>query len=143
MCMGGVLKMWQSTSGSTFEECGRLIFGRNLQEAFELTTIGKKHLFLVIGGYDSKIHCYTCLRTPYQPAEKDLHKHFTYKFSLTGHKDSVKDFSFTKQYFEFPNEIQYLASCSQDHNIRLWKLQPLSNVQSKTEAEGDQIEQTI
>jgi WD40 repeat protein len=31
--------------------------------------------------------------------------------------------------------VQYLASCSQDNNIRLWKIQPLENIQKEIEVD--------
>ena len=85
-----------------------------------IATIGKKHLLLVVGGYDSNVHCYTTLR-----GSGD----FQYKFSLTGHLNSIKDFSFTSHKFKLTDETQYLSTCSQDKYIRLWKIQPLSNIQ--------------
>lgn len=111
--------MW-SQKDDRFEKVGEILFGKNLQEAMQITTIGKKHLLLVVGGYDSNIHCYTCLR-----GSGD----FVYKFSLTGHLNSIKDFSFTSQKFVLPDDTFYLATCSQDNYIRLWKLQPLANIQ--------------
>jgi hypothetical protein len=53
--------MWMK-NGETFEQKGEILFGKNLQEAMSLATIGKKHLLLVVGGYDSNVHCYTTLR---------------------------------------------------------------------------------
>lgn len=116
-----------------------------MQEAFELSPIGKKHLLLVVGGYDSKIHCYTSLRAPFQAKENvNVDGLFSYKFSLTGHMNSLKDFSFSSAKFELPQEVQFLASASQDQNIRLWKIQPLSNVQSEiSDAKVDDIEEDI
>ena len=119
MSLDGDLKMWLLKDES-FSKVGILIFGKNLQESFGLTPIGDGHLLLVVGGYDSNIHCYTCLRNP--PVDQDHHKFFDYKFSLTGHMDSIKDFAFTKRNFEIANDIQLLASCSQDKYIRLWKI---------------------
>lgn len=75
---------------------------------------------------------YTCLRNVENPNVK---KFFNYKFSLTGHLDSIKDFAFTSSNFTFENEVQYLASCSQDNNIRLWKIQPLENIQKEIEVD--------
>jgi len=86
-----------------------------------LTCVGKKYLMLVVGGYDSKIHCYTCKRWT-EGQEVDATHHFTYKFSLGGHMDSIKDFAFTWPDLEFASGLQYLASGSQDKNIRIWKL---------------------
>ena len=91
-----------------------------------MSPIGEKYLLVVVGGYDSNIHCYTCLRNP--PTDQDKYQHFQYKFSLTGHMDSIKDFAFTLRHFEMAGDIQYLASCSQDNYIRLWKIQPLKNI---------------
>jgi len=34
------------------------------------------------------------------------------------------------------NGVQYLASCSQDQKIRLWKIQPLSNVQQEVQTDA-------
>jgi len=113
MCLSGTLKLWQNSTehaDSEFKQSGELLFGKNLQEAFQLTAVGQKYLLLVVGGYDKNVHCYTCLRNAHQKAESP--QLFTYKFSLTGHMNSLKDFSFTAPKYEFDNEIQYLASCS-------------------------------
>lgn len=109
-----------------------------------MTLLGTKHLLMVVGGYDKNIHCYTCEReAPAEPFEC-----FKYEFSLTGHMDSIKCLQFTGRKFAIgsdASEEQYLASCSQDHNIRLWKLLPLDQVKSqlmkvekKEEGEGDE-----
>ena len=66
-----------------------------------LTVVGKKYLMLVVGGYDKNIHVYTCLR---QAQPKDLSKYFQYKFSLTGHIDSLKSFQFTNPRFKLEND---------------------------------------
>jgi len=48
---------------------------------------------------------------------------FKYVFSLTGHLNSLKDFAFTSEVAQFEDpSIQFLASCSQDKYIRLWKI---------------------
>ena len=107
---------------------GQILFGKNLQEALQMTTIGKKYILVVVGGYDSNIHCYTCLRKEHINENHDVKKAFSYKFSLTGHMNSLKDFAFTSPQFSFKSGLQLLASASQDQNIRLWKIQPLSNV---------------
>lgn len=111
MCMGGTLNLWSNT-GSQYEVIGELLFGKNLQEAFQLTALGKEHLLMTVGGYDSKIHCYTCRRPSTLKEKVQPSKYFTYKFSLTGHQNSLKDFSFTAPKIKLPNEVQYLASCS-------------------------------
>jgi hypothetical protein len=36
--------------------------------------------------------------------------------------DSIKDLAFTSKKYELADNVQYLASCSQDHNIRMWKI---------------------
>jgi len=123
MSMDGRLRLFKN--GDQLIHQGTLLFGKNLQEAMEMTLVGKNYLLLIVGGYDKNIHCYTCPIIPTSEPET----HFSYKFSLTGHMDSLKDFSFTYPKVELPNELQLLASCSQDNNIRLWKLQPLKNVQ--------------
>jgi hypothetical protein len=76
----------------------------------ELTPIGSKYLLLVVGGYDSNIHCYTCLRSMHK--QNNPETYFKYKFSLTGHLNSIKDFAFTSPKFNLPDAVQYLASCS-------------------------------
>ena len=61
MCMDGKLVLWaiDSSSTSAFNQKAFLLFGRNLQETTALHNIGKNHLLLLTGGYDSKIHVYT------------------------------------------------------------------------------------
>lgn len=142
MCMGGSLKLWAKRE-TKFEIIGEILFGKNLQEAFDLTLIGQKYLLLVVGGYDRQIHCYTCPRAQHIVAETHkVSKHFTYKFSLTGHMDSLKDFAFTGSHsLQLPNQVQYLASGSQDNNIRIWKLQPFANITNQPDDDLEQIEQ--
>jgi len=60
---------------------------------------------VVLGGYDSKIHVYTIPRIHAQKEQVEL----TYHFSLLGHLNSVKDFSFTSL---LKDKVRYLASCS-------------------------------
>ena len=62
MCMGGTLKLW-AKKGEEYKLSGEILFGKNLQEALEMTPVGKKYLLLVVGGYDRNVHCYTCLRS--------------------------------------------------------------------------------
>jgi hypothetical protein len=68
----------------------------------EMTLIGEKYLLVVVGGYDSKIHCYTCLRNNDQ--QQPIDKYFEYKLSLTGHLNSLKSFAFTYPKFEMDDE---------------------------------------
>jgi len=70
-----------------------------------MTCIGKKYLLMVVGGYDSNIHCYTCLRNGFKEEGSSVSKAFTYKFSLTGHMNSLKDFAFTYPKFKFSNGL--------------------------------------
>lgn len=77
---------------------------------------------MVVGGYDLNIHCYLVPRLPYQ---SEITKTFKYKFSLLGHFNSLRDFDFTPM---LDKEVRYMASSSQDSNIRLWKIQPLENI---------------
>ena len=70
----GTLKLWEvnhseteteaetETESNVVEQTGEILFGKNLQEAFSITYIGLSYLMVAVGGYDSKIHCYTCLR---------------------------------------------------------------------------------
>ena len=131
MCAAGTLKLWEFKKAATeiggnaatkangtvgdFVQTGELLFGKNLQEAFQLTTVGSQHLLLVVGGFDKHVHCYTCLRNQFRAAssETSLHDLFTYKLSLTGHMDSIKDLCFTSHWFAMEDkDVQYLASCS-------------------------------
>ena len=82
--------------------------------------IGSKHLLLLTGGYDSKIHVYSTERGT---QESEL----TYQFSMLGHFNSIKQLAFSPEIgrnSEDPDkrEVHYLASCSQDQNIRIWKV---------------------
>jgi hypothetical protein len=58
MCAAGTLKLWQGTKIENLEYRERMLFGKNLQEAMGLVTIGEKNLMLAIGGYDINIHIY-------------------------------------------------------------------------------------
>ena len=68
------------------------------------------------------IHIYLVPRVGYQAADSPT---FKYKFSLLGHQNALRYFSYTPQ---MANEVTFMASCSQDSYIRLWKIQPLSNI---------------
>jgi hypothetical protein len=104
--MSGTLKLWTlSQTGVKYEQIGQILFGKNLQEAMELTLVGSKYLLLVVGGYDSNIHCYTCLRKEHTPEGTSIDKHLAYKFSLTGHMNSLKDFTFTNPKITFSNNL--------------------------------------
>ena len=108
----------------------QLLFGKNLQEAVNMVEIGEKHLLVVVGGYDLNIHCYIVPRIPYQDGQKT----FKYKFSLLGHFNSLRDFDFTPL---MDQGVRYMASSSQDGNIRLWKLQPLENLSASYGGHAD------
>lgn len=47
-----------------------------------------------------------------------------YKFSMLGHLNSVKDIAIS-EVLANTDQIRYIASASQDNNIRVWKIQPL------------------
>ena len=89
MCTGGVLKLWQGEALQAIEFKEQLLFGKNLQEALGLIQLGEKHLMLAIGGYDINIHIYMIPRMGFQG------KTFKYKFSLLGHQNAIRYFSFT------------------------------------------------
>jgi hypothetical protein len=76
---------------------------------------GERHLMLAIGGYDVNIHIYLIPRMPFQAAGGL----FKYKFSLLGHLNAIRALSFTQTIGE---KVRYMASCSQDSYIRLWKI---------------------
>lgn len=98
MCTDGVLKLWQGDSKETIGFNERLLFGKNLQEALGLIQLGDKHLMLAIGGYDMQIHVYLIPRIPFQSeGEEGKKKTFKYKFSLLGHLNALRYFSFTDQ----------------------------------------------
>lgn len=127
----GTSKLWAGKTladgtSSDFTEKAFLMFGRNLQETVALHGLGSNHILLLSGGYDSQIHVYSTQRGIEQTP-------LTYHFSMLGHFNSIKSLTFSPEIgrnSEDPDkqEIFYLASCSQDHNIRIWKIQPLSNL---------------
>lgn len=49
---------------------------------------------------------------------------FNYKFSMLGHLNSIKDLAVSPK---LANDTTYIASASQDYNIRVWCLKPLLN----------------
>lgn len=120
MCTGGTLKLWQGDSTETIGFKDQLLFGKNLQETMALIPHGEKHLMLAIGGYDMNIHIYLIPRIPFQGG-----KTFKYKFSLLGHANAIRAFAFTQT---IKDNVRFMASCSQDTYIRLWKIQPLENL---------------
>ena len=129
MCKSGVLKLWAGSYDDnqqlSFSLKSELLFGRNLQEVTELKRLGEKDLLLLTGGYDSKIHVYM---TDLGAAPSD----FKYQFSMPGHFNSIKSLAFS---VELNQNAFYLASGSQDNNIRVWKLQPMLNLQNSASEE--------
>lgn len=81
-----------------------------------LIPYGDKHMMLAVGGYDMCIHIYLVPRIHYQG---HITKTFKYKFSLLGHMNAMRAFAFTPSIGE---NVRYMASCSQDSYIRLWKI---------------------
>lgn len=88
-----------------------------------LSELGKDHLLVLVGGYDSKIHVYTI---------KLSSNKLNYRFSMLGHFNSIKALSVSPK---LENEVLYLASGSQDYNIRIWKISPLQNIGESTESD--------
>jgi WD40 repeat protein len=86
-----------------------------------LVSHGERHLLLAIGGYDVNIHIYLIPRITGQASEKT----FKYKFSLLGHMNAIRGFGFSP---EVGKSVRYMASCSQDSYVRMWKVQPLENI---------------
>jgi len=116
MCAAGVLKLWsRKASSNEFILKSELLFGRNLQETSAVFSIGEQTLLVLVGGYDSKVHVYTTIRSSDKPTE------LKFAFSMLGHMNSVKDLAFSAPLGP-TKEINYLASCSQDHIIRIWKV---------------------
>lgn len=96
----------------------------------ELKTLGAGDLLLLTGGYDSKIHIYMTSRG----AEAS---ELSYQLSMAGHFNSIKSLHFSP---ELAQNASYLVSGSQDHNIRIWKLQPMDNLASKEQESKDEGE---
>jgi WD40 repeat protein len=87
MCSDGKMTMWfgeLNDEHNKYHFKSELLFGRNLQEVSAIQCIGKEHLLVLVGGYDSKVHIYTIKRG----SNKD---DFSFHFSLLGHKNSIKD----------------------------------------------------
>ena len=132
MCSSGVLKLWVAKLDDEgklqVQLKSELLFGRNLQEVTEIKMIGQSDMLLLTGGYDSKIHVYMTGRG----FEKtDLR----YLFSMAGHFNSIKALSFSP---ELSKNTSFLASGSQDNNIRIWKLQPMDNLANKAVDHDDE-----
>jgi WD40 repeat protein len=95
----------------------------------------------MIGGYDSKVHVYTIKRgiTEVKPDQA-----FLFHFSLLGHMNSIKDIAISpilKQ--SNPDDTLavagtsiYISTVSQDHTIRMWKVQALENLLSAEQEEN-------
>jgi WD40 repeat protein len=113
MSNDGMLRLYQSTEDGKYVEKANLAFGRNLQESICLSELGNDHIVLLVGGYDSKIHVYTI---------KLNSNKFIYRFSMLGHFNSIKALTVSPK---LANDVFYLASGSQDYNIRIWKISPL------------------
>ena len=139
MCSSGALKLWVGNHNEQgqieFSLKSELLFGRNLQEVVEIKKFGDHDLLLLTGGYDSKIHVYM---TAYGRAASEL----KYQFSMAGHFNSVKTLSFSPT---LDKNAFYLASGSQDNNVRIWKIQPMENLASEpatTDETKDATEET-
>ena len=87
-----MLKLWQGKELEKIEYREKLMFGKNLQEAIGMTKLGEKHVMLCVGGYDINIHVYLVPRIEYQNQEDKI---FKYKFSLLGHLNALRYFSFS------------------------------------------------
>lgn len=61
---------------------------------------------------------------------------FTFRFSMMGHFNSVKALAIS-QAITNSNEMRYIASASQDYNIRIWKIEPLINSADEAQIEQD------
>ena len=96
----------------------------------EIKKFGANDLLLLTGGYDSKIHVYM---TEQGMSPSD----FRYQFSMPGHFNSIKSIAFSPV---LAQNAFYMASGSQDQNIRIWKLQPMENL-NKVAAEETKEEQ--
>jgi elongator complex protein 2 len=113
----------------SFKELTRLELGVKLiMESLCATTItsdepNERGLDVVIAmaGVDSRVHLY----------ELSSGGVFKELFALEGHRGWIRSLSFQSQKVK-ENEWNLLASASQDHKIRLWKLNP-----KKTSAEED------
>jgi len=110
MSNDGMLRLFQNDESGNFVEKANLAFGRNLQESICLSELGNTHLILLIGGYDSKIHVYTFRKNS---------SNLVYKFSMLGHFNSIKSIAVSPL---LKDKVVYIASGSQDNNIRIWKM---------------------
>ena len=64
---------------------------------------------------------------------------------MLGHFDSIKQLAFSPQLGRNAEDVNkrdvtYLASCSQDHNIRIWKIQPLDNLAKQDNEEEMKVD---
>lgn len=101
MANDGALRLYSGEQ--QLSEMATLLFARNLQEALCLTHVGKGHLMLMVGGYNSQIHLYT-IQTTGGAAKLD------YRFSMLGHFNSVKAIAISEQLGT--TDIRYVASGS-------------------------------
>lgn len=51
-----------------------------------------------------------------------------------GHFNSIKALAISEAITN-SKELRFIASCSQDHNIRIWKIQPLVNAEAVEEVD--------
>ena len=123
MSNDGMLRLYQSNEDGQYIEKANIAFGRNLQESMCISELGNDHVVLLVGGYDSKIHVYTI---------KLSSNKFIYRSSMLGHFNSIKALTVSPK---LTNNVLYLASGSQDNNIRIWKIEPLQNIGESTESD--------
>ena len=89
-----------------------LEFGSRLQETVELVSVDASTLLVLVAGYDKLIHVYACAKREGGA--------LSYQLSLAGHTNSITDLAAVRV-----GQSTLLASSSQDHCIRLWRLQEL------------------
>eukprot|EP01022_Parablepharisma_sp_SALTPOND_P004703 TRINITY_DN1207_c0_g1_i1.p1 TRINITY_DN1207_c0_g1~~TRINITY_DN1207_c0_g1_i1.p1 ORF type:complete len:854 (-),score=53.11 TRINITY_DN1207_c0_g1_i1:26-2587(-) len=110
----GTLVYWKSTDHSIkeFAVICTLQFGKTLLEAIGIYPLNEKANIIAIGGFTTQIHLYTHLLTTAE---------LSYKCSLAGHQNSVRDFAF----IDTTGSDLFLASGAMDGTVRIWKIRKL------------------
>eukprot|EP00850_Spirogloea_muscicola_P024029 SM000426S15716 [mRNA] locus=s426:4903:8745:+ [translate_table: standard] len=127
-------KIWsgsyQQPQGLQLECLQTIRTGARMMSAVALSSpFGGNHVFMAVGGVDNSIYLYL----------GGQHAEFKILCNLRGHQDWVRSLDFSSLCQGGPGGHGgsiYLASASQDKNVRVWKLSPKKGALNGPESKG-------
>eukprot|EP00850_Spirogloea_muscicola_P014434 SM000103S09526 [mRNA] locus=s103:437592:442532:- [translate_table: standard] len=131
-------KLWsgscQQPQGLQLECLQTIQTGARIMSAVTLSSpFGGNRIFMAVGGVDNSIYLYL----------GGQHAEFEILCNLRGHQDWVRSLDFSPLCHGGPGGREvaiYLASASQDKNVRVWKLSPKKGALNGPEAKGGAAE---